>query len=303
MNDRESCVLCKQDEYLHPTMKLMNSVCGHKFCESCVTIRFMKNSTMMCPLCNMKLTKNSLMRSDDSNLEKENTIRKRVLKVYNRRQEDFPNLDSYNDYLEKVEDLIFNLINQIDVESTTEEIQRYQRENQDSITINAAKRASEEQTLAARIVEEKLKQEQRRVLRQQQDLEETLQKEKKKEETKKIQNAPNQNTTQNAPPPTKQQTTQPMQISQPPPQPTPTPTPAPIPQPIIPTYQPAQAQNVFRQPQPVTAIASLPTQNNISTSDSFSSKTQLDSAKAGGFNLEIIKKRSLEEAFNCLLFK
>lgn len=42
---------------------------------------------------------------EDSRVEKEVRIRKNLLKYLNKREEDFPNLRAFNDYLEYVEDM------------------------------------------------------------------------------------------------------------------------------------------------------------------------------------------------------
>jgi len=55
---------------------------------------------------------------------------------FNKRQEDFPDLRTYNDYLEEVEDITFNLINDIDVPETEARIARYKRENAALIELN-----------------------------------------------------------------------------------------------------------------------------------------------------------------------
>jgi len=76
-------------------------------CESCVQLTFLKEATILCPACSTTLKRNSfvLLSTDDSGLEKENTIRKRILKIYNKRREDYPSLREYNDYIEAVEDI------------------------------------------------------------------------------------------------------------------------------------------------------------------------------------------------------
>ena len=42
----------------------------------------------------------------------------RVLAIFNKRQGDFETLKAYNDYLERVEELIFNMSEGIDVSAT-----------------------------------------------------------------------------------------------------------------------------------------------------------------------------------------
>nr|XP_009764761.1 PREDICTED: CDK-activating kinase assembly factor MAT1 [Nicotiana sylvestris] len=74
---------------------------------------------------------------------KEMAIRKRIASIFNKREEDFPSLREYNDYLEEVEDMIFNLIEGIDVPAIEAKIAQYQRENAEQIMIAQARKAEE----------------------------------------------------------------------------------------------------------------------------------------------------------------
>ncbi|KAF2316982.1 hypothetical protein GH714_009685 [Hevea brasiliensis] len=65
------------------------------------------------------------------------------LKRFNKREEDFPSLREYNDYLEEVEDMIFNLVAGVDVPAIEEKIAKYQKENAEQIMINQARKAEE----------------------------------------------------------------------------------------------------------------------------------------------------------------
>mmetsp|Transcript_22339 Transcript_22339/g.26887 ORF Transcript_22339/g.26887 Transcript_22339/m.26887 type:complete len:164 (-) Transcript_22339:454-945(-) len=78
-------------------------------------------------------------------MEKDMQIRKRIHSIYNRQQEDFSELKDYNDYLEEVEDIIFNLCEGIDVRETEAKVAAYKKENEDKIALNAAKRAQKMQ--------------------------------------------------------------------------------------------------------------------------------------------------------------
>ncbi|KAG4169456.1 hypothetical protein ERO13_A12G083500v2 [Gossypium hirsutum] len=74
---------------------------------------------------------------------KEMQIRRRISNIFNKREEDFPSLREYNDYLEEVEDMIFKLIEGIDVQAIEEKITKYQQENAEQIMINQARKAEE----------------------------------------------------------------------------------------------------------------------------------------------------------------
>ena len=54
----------------------------------------------------------------------------------NRREEEFTSLREYNDYLEFVETIIFNLTNGVNVESTKKQLDDYRRKFKDQIQKN-----------------------------------------------------------------------------------------------------------------------------------------------------------------------
>jgi CDK-activating kinase assembly factor MAT1 len=66
---------------------------------------------------------------------------------YNKRREDFETLRQYNDYLEHVEDLVSNLVHRVNVKQTSEEIERYRRENAALILTNQEKAKHEQRRL------------------------------------------------------------------------------------------------------------------------------------------------------------
>lgn len=69
-------------------------------------------------------------------MEKEVDIRRRVLRDFNKKEEDFPSLREYNDYLEEVETIIFNLVNNIDQLETNKKIEKFKKENRELILKN-----------------------------------------------------------------------------------------------------------------------------------------------------------------------
>eukprot|EP00026_Physarum_polycephalum_P013099 Phypoly_transcript_13469.p1 GENE.Phypoly_transcript_13469~~Phypoly_transcript_13469.p1 ORF type:complete len:333 (+),score=89.59 Phypoly_transcript_13469:109-999(+) len=270
-------------------MKLMMAVCGHKFCESCVTIHFLKSMSMNCPDCSTVLKKNSfiLQSFDDSVLQKESAIRKKILNIYNKRKEDFQNLTEYNDYLEMVEDIIFNLITNTDVEATNERVKKYQAENQQNIFYNQSKKASEDRLIKLQILEEDKKIQERKkkhILEDQEEAKKRLQDRldmihaqadkkgqkgkpaaKKKEEKKETPAAP-EVPAQN-----------PMQ------------------------YRPS-APGVAAQTTAVPAQPALPAQPLSSAKPIPSAHVDMRAReRAGGYREEYIKRRALEEAFDALL--
>lgn len=136
MEDERSndmCPVCKTDRYLSPNMRfLINPECYHKICESCVD-RIFSLGPAKCPYpkCHKTLRKNKFKNQlfEDVNIEREVDIRKRILLVYNKIEEDFDSLQEYNAYLEKVEEMVYNLSNNINKEEIEKEIADYQAEH------------------------------------------------------------------------------------------------------------------------------------------------------------------------------
>ncbi|GFY80978.1 cyclin-dependent kinase-activating kinase assembly factor-related [Actinidia rufa] len=85
--------------------------------------------------------------SGTNSFAKEMAIRKRISSIFNKREDDFPSLREYNDYLEEVEDMTVNLIEGIDVPAIEAKIAQYQKENAEQI-MNAQARKAEEYAAA-----------------------------------------------------------------------------------------------------------------------------------------------------------
>ncbi|GAA6074485.1 CDK-activating kinase assembly factor MAT1, partial [Tachysurus ichikawai] len=146
--DDQGCPRCKTTKYRNPSLKLMVNVCGHTLCENCVEMLFVRGSGN-CVQCDTPLRKSNfrLQLFEDPAVDKEVEIRKKVLKIYNKRDVDFPSLGEYNDYLEQVEEIVFNLTNNMDIENTKQMMEQYQRDNRDIIQRNKAKLTKEQEEL------------------------------------------------------------------------------------------------------------------------------------------------------------
>ena len=94
-----------------------------------------------CPECGIPLRRANfrLQLFEDASVDKEVDIRRRILKDFNKQEEDFDSLREYNDYLEMVEDIIFNLSNNLDTLETNKKIQQYKEENKTAIIKNRSK--------------------------------------------------------------------------------------------------------------------------------------------------------------------
>lgn len=85
----------------------------------------------------------------ESFLERENRIRRKVDSVYNRQAEDFPTTDEFNNYLEEKEDIVYNLIERIDLTATTAKLAAHEKDHAETILSVNIRRAE-----AARVAEE-----------------------------------------------------------------------------------------------------------------------------------------------------
>ncbi|XP_024122199.1 CDK-activating kinase assembly factor MAT1 [Oryzias melastigma] len=162
--DDQGCPRCKTTKYRNPSLKLMVNVCGHTLCENCVEMLFVRGAGN-CVQCNTPLRKNNfrVQLFEDPTVDKEVEIRKKVMKIYNKRECDFQSLREYNDYLEQVEDIVYNLTNNVDVENTKLRMEQYQRENKDVIQRNKAKLTREQEELEELLLLEQQSNEQRRL--------------------------------------------------------------------------------------------------------------------------------------------
>uniref|UniRef100_A0A1I8EC52 CDK-activating kinase assembly factor MAT1 n=2 Tax=Wuchereria bancrofti TaxID=6293 RepID=A0A1I8EC52_WUCBA len=124
---------------------------------NCVENLFARNSGP-CPQCGKILWKKGFWEQifDDPVVEKENHIRKKLGKIYNLKQVDFPTLRDFNNYLERIETIVMNLTYNIDVEETEAEINRFKLENSELIERNKRK-LDEDQIWVLQMLEEEQK--------------------------------------------------------------------------------------------------------------------------------------------------
>lgn len=104
------CPICKTDSYLNPEMVLYISPCFHKICESCLFRNF-NTGKNKCYECGIELRKINYITStfEDVEVEKECKIRRQFDKYFCKSEDDFHNIEEYNDYLEEYENKIFEL--------------------------------------------------------------------------------------------------------------------------------------------------------------------------------------------------
>ncbi|KAK5697656.1 TFIIH/NER complex subunit, partial [Elasticomyces elasticus] len=166
-DDDEVCPVCKSSRYLNPDMRfLINPECYHKMCESCVD-RIFSSGPSNCPVagCHKTLRKNRFRKQtfEDINVEREVDIRRRVMQILNRREEEFDSKRAWDDFLEQREEIIANLVHGTDVAKTESDLQSYASDNVRSIRTNQALEAQEATSFQE---QQTLQQEQARLRRQ-----------------------------------------------------------------------------------------------------------------------------------------
>lgn len=110
----DMCPVCKTIRYLNKDMEfLINPECYHPMCSNCVN-RLFNDGPNQCPYagCHQTLRRKGFRSAffGDLSVEREVDIRRRVAAVFNQVEDDFETLRDYNDYLQTVEDLTFDLV-------------------------------------------------------------------------------------------------------------------------------------------------------------------------------------------------
>lgn len=139
--------------------------CGHQFCTTCVERALTRHKEFPCPVCETPVRRVTLSTRtlDDVQCEKDTSWRRRVLKVYNKVELDFPSLLEYNNYLEEVEDIIYSIVNEEpNAEEMKAKVKAYEEANKSQIVIRQSQRADEERSIADRIAAERREAERRK---------------------------------------------------------------------------------------------------------------------------------------------
>lgn len=110
----DQCPICKTLRYMNKNMRfLINPECYHALCNNCVD-RLFENGPNQCPYigCHKTLRKKGFREPTfgDLQVEREVDIRRRVAAVFNKTEDDFEDLPSFNEYLEMVEALTMDLV-------------------------------------------------------------------------------------------------------------------------------------------------------------------------------------------------
>lgn len=164
MDQDTRCPNCGTTKYANANLKIMVNVCGHSLCESCVEQLFVKGAAK-CPTCNIMLKRVQfrIQLYDDETVEKDLEIRRRLMKDLSLKEDDFPSLNKYNDYLEMFETFVHNLANDIDVIETNKKIEQFKNENAAKLS-KSRNKISKDLALIEQILEDELLEENDRAL-------------------------------------------------------------------------------------------------------------------------------------------
>jgi CDK-activating kinase assembly factor MAT1 len=150
------CPVCKSNRYLNPSLTfLINPECYHTMCTSCVD-RLFTSGPAPCPVagCHKTLRKKNFHPPffADLAVEREVDVRRRVGAVFNRRQEEFETLRDWNDYLELIEGLVFDIVEGTDIErkKAEERLKLYADEYKEEIRENARVEKEEDEFVKRR---------------------------------------------------------------------------------------------------------------------------------------------------------
>ncbi|KAI1803602.1 CDK-activating kinase assembly factor [Daldinia bambusicola] len=139
------CPVCTRVRYLNKDMEfLINPECYHPMCTNCVSNIFGKGPAQ-CPYasCTKTLRQRGFRTPffKDLRVEREVDVRRRVQAVFNMAPEDFVSLRDYNDYLQQVEDLTFDLVNgdEADQRNAEQKLLAYEQKHKEDIEKNKKK--------------------------------------------------------------------------------------------------------------------------------------------------------------------
>ncbi|SBT71756.1 CDK-activating kinase assembly factor, putative [Plasmodium malariae] len=129
------CISCFEDIYINSDKELFYfDICKHKICGECLENHLNKHNKQHCPRCKVSITKKNVVPFDieERIYSNQKNIRSKLMEIFNKRRHNFENTPLYNNYLEKIEDIIYMLTNECDekkrkiIESY---IKKYEKEN------------------------------------------------------------------------------------------------------------------------------------------------------------------------------
>ncbi|KAL0242470.1 hypothetical protein GEMRC1_005033 [Eukaryota sp. GEM-RC1] len=143
----EECPICNHTLLSKPSIVFQIASCKHRFCSSCVDNTFEGRNICPCPLCRRILRRSDFKTEDfDANVAIELSYRKSLSKTFCFHLHDFDSESEYLEYLDLLEELVYNLSNQIDLEKTKSRIEEFRNSRRVSLA-EAKSKQSEQRTL------------------------------------------------------------------------------------------------------------------------------------------------------------
>jgi CDK-activating kinase assembly factor MAT1 len=148
ISTEDMCPVCKTIRYLNKDMEfLINPECYHSMCSNCVN-RLFNDGPNQCPYagCHRTLRRKGFRSAffGDLSVEREVDIRRRVAAVFNQVEDDFETLRDWNNYLQMVEDLTFDLVSGGDAQRRAAEATLGQWEAEHKADIERNRKAGRE---------------------------------------------------------------------------------------------------------------------------------------------------------------
>ncbi|KAI5180717.1 CDK-activating kinase assembly factor MAT1 [Nematocida sp. AWRm80] len=127
------CPQCKSNSYINPGIKIFVSPCYHSLCEMCVS-RLFSNSSNKCPECDVILRRSNYTSQtfEDVWIERECRVRKTIHTYIGRTIDDYSDEEEYNEYLEKVEEIVDELMEMKGPREITARMQQIKEEYKQS---------------------------------------------------------------------------------------------------------------------------------------------------------------------------
>lgn len=188
LSSDDMCPVCKTIRYLNKDMEfLINPDCYHPMCSNCVN-RLFNDGPNQCPYagCRETLRRNNFRSAffGDLAVEREVDVRRRVAAVFNRVEDDFETLRDYNDYLQMVEDLTFDLVSGDEPTRAraNADLREYERQHRAEIDRNRKAGREADETARRRLTAEREAARQRRLEAAREAEEERLERARSNEE-------------------------------------------------------------------------------------------------------------------------
>ncbi|KAG7158569.1 CDK-activating kinase assembly factor MAT1-like 1, partial [Homarus americanus] len=135
-----------------------------------------KSYEIQCPVCRGTKYRNPQMKLMVNNLDNVQN----VMKIYNMNEEDFLTVEEWNKYLEEIEEIVYNITNDINRTEMEKKIENYERLHKNDIRKNYTKRSREQEELERHLDAEVLRGLERQKAQREEELRSKLSRERNK---------------------------------------------------------------------------------------------------------------------------